>query len=122
MGTTRVGWAVWSVDDRGVCPRTDWEAQMRCDLPGEAGPDVGGAPSPVSWEAGGQREHPIEPTRLPPDSPPTGSGSIVRVNGRLRVLSGIAGTKVILDDGATVEAAEVTNPVWHPNRGLPFER
>lgn len=121
MGTARVGWAVWSIDDRGVCPRTTWPQQMSCDLPGEEGPDVGGAPSPVPWEAGGQRDRPIEPTRLPPGSPPTGPGLIVTADGRLRVLSGIEGTKVLLDDGRTADAAKVTYPGWHATRGLSLD-
>lgn len=110
------GYAVWQITDRGACQRIRWEKQMSCPQ-GEMGPDLGGPPSPVPWENGGQRDQEIVPARLPGDIP-AGTGAIIKVLGQLRVMTAIDGHEVILEDESRVDTDAVTFPTWDPTRGL----
>lgn len=116
FATSQVGWAVWELADRGPCNK-DWEKQLSCPV-GEQSADIGGAPLPVPWHLGGQRDQPIVPTRLTPPVPDHTPGTLVQVDGRLAVLAGVAGRQVTLDDGTVEDSAEVVYPAWHPTAGL----
>ena len=54
----QAGYAVWVPEDRGYCPRVDWDSQRACPV-GEAGPKSGELTArpdaTLSWEDGGQR-------------------------------------------------------------------
>ena len=117
MGTATMGWSVWTVDDRGPCPH-DWVKQMTCPL-SEQGHEAGGAPHPVAWEQGGQRDQPIEPTRHMLNPPKVRIGQVVRVSGTsLHCLVMIDGAAVTLDDGKTAPVTEIDYPTYHPTLGL----
>ena len=53
--TEEAGYAVWIPEDRGYCPRIDWEDQKTCTV-GEPGQNVPGGflNATVPWEEGGQ--------------------------------------------------------------------
>lgn len=116
FATTSAGWAVWDITDRGACDK-DWPAQLHCPV-AEKGPDIGGAPSPVAWDQGGQRDQPLVAGRVDGAAPKARPGRLVKVGDELRVLAGIDGNQVTLDDGSTVDASEVVYPTWHPSLGL----
>lgn len=116
FATTQAGWAVWELADRGACNK-DWAAQTRCPI-AEAGADTGGAPLPVPWHLGGQRDQPIVATRLTPPVPDHTPGTLVQVHGHLAVLAGVNGRHITLDDDTVVDSAEVLYPAWHPTAGL----
>lgn len=56
--TEQAGYAVWIPQDRGLCPRDQWDAQRQCPL-SEPGPNSGSAKNltdaTVPWDQGGQR-------------------------------------------------------------------
>lgn len=83
----------------------------------EAGPDLGKAPHPEPWEQGGQRNGPIE-AKLSGYFPPHEPGALAKVRGELVALSWVEGQRVWLADGTSVDASDVTYPVWHPTAGL----
>ena len=53
----QAGYAVWTPEDRGNCPRHKWEDQQACPL-ALPGPNVGGGYTDAtqSWEEGGQHD------------------------------------------------------------------
>ena len=116
FATTQAGWAVWELADRGPCNK-DWARQMDCPV-SEQGADIGGAPLPVPWHLGGQRNQALVANRVTAPVPAHTPGTLVQVDGRLAVLAGVSGRQVTLDDGRVVDSAEVVYPAWHPTAGL----